>query len=165
MAVYGPSGQEELYHYGVLGMKWGVRKDRDWAYRKADKKAKRNYKKYQNLSKAAVAFNSASKSAPEHTMAGLSRKDNERWADFNAKRAVKQAAKGAKWLSEMDKTFSKVGLKLRNERGREATDYFNILRLGAQQYPKLSKKLESAAWKALAVSMQYDEEEKRKRNA
>ena len=39
MAVYGSCGQEELYQYGVLGMKWGIRHNPAKAYEKSSAKA------------------------------------------------------------------------------------------------------------------------------
>lgn len=44
-------------HYGVLGMKWGVRKDPSKAFRKASKKANRLDKKQQRLGNKATKAN------------------------------------------------------------------------------------------------------------
>lgn len=48
---------QELMHYGVLGMKWGVRKDRRSSSSKSKKKSTRisdDYKEYSNLKKRDV---------------------------------------------------------------------------------------------------------------
>lgn len=155
MAVYGPVGSEELYHYGVLGMKWGVRKDRDSAYRKANKKAAKNYKKYQKAARNAIAFTKAKQARQSNDI--LSDKDYDRLINRASKVALKRAIKGGKWLSEMDKTFSKVGLKLDTQRGKEATDYFNTLSAGHEWFSKMKKEATKTAWKSLAVSLQYDD--------
>lgn len=47
--------QDELYHYGVKGMKWGVRRyqNKDGSLTAEGKKHVSNFKKYQSLSKKA----------------------------------------------------------------------------------------------------------------
>lgn len=97
----------ELYHYGVLGMKWGVRRGNTArAYekaskklnkldRKADKAVEKAYNKKEKADKKASSFFTSEKAA--------------RKADFKAQKALRKATvkanKARKWLREMEKTF------------------------------------------------------------
>lgn len=75
-----------LEHYGVLGMKWGVRKDKVKAFNKAGKKLKHLT---DNVTKADRRYNKDRSTA-------------------NYLRAKRTAAKRDKWYEKMQKVFSKI---------------------------------------------------------
>ncbi len=120
----------ELKHYGVLGMKWGVRRGNSArAYekaskklrkldRKADKAVEKAYDKKAKADRKASSFFASEKSA--------------RKADFKAqkaqRKAIVRANKARKWLHEMDRTFKQTTESLSQEQidmGKKYTEIMN----------------------------------------
>ena len=102
--------KEYLAHYGVIGMKWGVRHNPQRAYEKASNKAAKYNKKIQKHD--TKARKQLSKGAKAEGRMWLFRDKNEAKKHYEKSRvqtarAVRQAEKGAKWIKRMEKEFAK----------------------------------------------------------
>lgn len=103
----------ELMHYGVLGMKWGVRRNKAKAYQKSVKKLNRIRDKVNKRQKAANdAFDRA-----ERKSQGLfsNPKKSARAFDNAVKyqtKADRMQNKGIKWYKRMEQEFSKVDVNI-----------------------------------------------------
>ena len=100
--------QDELAHYGVVGMKWGVRKGNyTKAYKKATKKAGKLEKKYNKANaKAAKANAKMSKNSTFKSNKKLLKR--MRKAHKLSAKAAKAELRGAKWTAKMEQTFKGV---------------------------------------------------------
>ena len=101
---------EELQHYGVIGMKWGVRRGRvDQAYAKASKKlTKIDNKIEKHRAKARKRMLRADKH-------WYGRDIHNDMAARSNRRATKQMRKAEKWVKKMDKTFKGTTASLTKE--------------------------------------------------
>lgn len=106
----------ELEHYGVLGMKWGIRKDPDKAYAKAGAKLERLDKKVQKVNaKGAKKEQKAVKKQRKASSAILFQRTKARRASRATRKALKtyqkaqeKEIKAYRWNESMKKAFKDV---------------------------------------------------------
>lgn len=117
--------EDELYHYGVLGMKLGIRKGNvTGSYDKASKKLTKLDNRVQKAKNKAIKTSSAAERASTSWL--LTRKAKEktyRKADRAVSVSQRRTRKAQKWVDQMTKAFANTDQKLSNEQISKGQQY------------------------------------------
>ena len=122
----------ELKHYGVIGMKWGVRKGRtQQAYAKASKKLEKLDKQYRRTEVRALK-----KSAKADKSTILTPSDRARRRAFKAskaqKRLDKKLYKARTFYEQMDETFKNTDIKMTARQRQLGKEYLETAKMRSQ---------------------------------
>ena len=122
---------DELYHYGVLGMKCGVKRNPGAAYAKATSKSSRLVNQYINKSSRANSYNENARSRGRRYITEIGRGVTER-----------RIKKAVNWNKKVSKAFKNADVsKIDNsvvDAGRKTVNEFNKTVLNTND-PKISK--------------------------
>lgn len=99
--------EDELYHYGVLGMKWGVRKNPERAYSKATEKSQALYARTQDLSKKADSQSNKARKARSRYIRATN-KAASATTDAEREASAKRIAKTARNVVKADRRYAKA---------------------------------------------------------
>lgn len=122
-----------LAHYGVLGMKWGVRHNPQRAYEKATKKFDRlTAKSDKALDKSGKhRYKGERKAALGMGKSGRAR--HARLAGKNKRKSMNTAKKAAQWIKSMEKEFSNQSVVSIDPdyiaRGKDMMERYRLLRV------------------------------------
>lgn len=127
MIVY--ETNDTLCHYGVLGMKWGIRRGRtSEAYAKASKKLKKLDSRIEKKRRKATKASEKAEKRAYGWGGGAKSAAKARFKAGKAQYKVTKAIKRAnKWLTKMDKTFSSTNVSLSAEQRALGKSYVNEL--------------------------------------
>ena len=136
---------DELYHYGVFGMKWGVKRNPGAAYTKATSKSSRLVNQYINKSSRANSYNENARSRERRYITEIGRGVTERQIKKAVKldhKAEKARKKAVNWNKKISKAFKNADVsKIDNsvvDAGRKTVNEFNKTVLNTND-PKISK--------------------------
>lgn len=97
------NNEEYLAHYGVLGMKWGVRKNPQRAYQKASAKYNKLERKANKSLDQAGKYNRRRRSYSLGNIGNY----NEARAQRSYDKAVSRARRASNWMKHMKNEFAK----------------------------------------------------------